>query len=307
MSRHVSIDKEALVRFATKLHEEGIQIPRWSNRYHLTSGTEEMVSYILVLDSINFCFWPEQGKEKWEIEYGSEKLSGYYALAAVLKKAVVSGIPITKAYWLAEMTLDELKKILGGRGELQLLEDRLMALKELGQVLLDEYDGKALHLVEASQGSAVNLSLLLAEKLSSFRDVAEYSCFKVSFLKRAQIFASDLFGAFGGKGSGNLNEIDRLSCFADYKLPQVLRHLGIMQYSQTLAQKIDQRILIEAQSAEEVEIRANTVWSVELLRRELQAMGEDVRAFEIDWILWNMGQSTVCCEKPYHRTLTVYY
>ena len=101
--------------------------------------------------------------------------------------------------------------------------------------------------------------------------------------------------------------MDRLTAFADYKLPQVLRHLWILRYVPELAHKIDQGILIEAGSPEEVEIRANTICVVDLIRQELEKMGKGLKAFKIDWILWNLGQDEAFKEKPYHRTVTIFY
>jgi hypothetical protein len=40
---------------------------------------------------------------------------------------------------------------------------------------------------------------------------------QVFFYKRAQIFAADVYGAFGGRGLGAFNDADRLTCFADYR------------------------------------------------------------------------------------------
>jgi len=245
--------------------------------------------------------------DMWEIEYESRRLSGYYALAISLTQAVESGIPITRADYLAELSIGTLKKVLGGQGKLQLLEDRVQILNELGQLLVREHDGRAHRLVEAAEVSAVTLARLLAEKLSSFRDVAGYMGHKVFFYKRAQIFAADLYGAFDGKGWGSFMDIGELTAFADYKLPQVLRHLGILSYTQALAQAVDQQIPLEAGSPEEVEIRANTIWAVELIRRELERLGTELRAFEIDWILWNMGQAKGYKVRPYHRTVTIFY
>ena len=306
-SRHVQINKQALVDFSRKVLADGIEVPRWDCPYHFCGSGEANVSYLLVLDSLNFCFWPAPGKVKWEIEYESRKLSGYYALAASLKDAVESGIPITEAEYLAELTLSKLKEILGGQGELQLLEYRVQSLNELGQVLLKEYGGQAFKMVEAAGKSAVKLARLLVEKLASFRDVAKYQGHEVFFHKRAQIFAADLYGAFDGKDRANFADIDKLTAFADYKLPQVLRHLGIFDYVQSLAQKVDQEIYLEAGCPDEVEIRANTIWAVELIRRELERMGKGLRAFEIDWMLWNLGQHGEFKVKPYHRTLTIFY
>jgi hypothetical protein len=306
-SRQVQINRQALIHFSRKALADGIEVPRWDSTYHFCGSGEATVSYLLVLDSLNFCFWPAAGQAKWEIEYESRKLSGYYALAASLKHAIDSGAPIIEAEYLAELTLSELKEILGGQGELPLLEHRLQILNELGQVLLEEYEGQALKLVESAGGSAIGLVRLLVERLASFRDVAEYRRHKVFFYKRAQIFAADLYGAFDGKDWANFADIDKLTAFADYKLPQVLRHLGIFDYSQALAQKVDQEIYLEAGCPEEVEIRANTIWAVELIRRELERMGKRLRAFEIDCILWNLGQHGEFKVKPYHRTLTVFY
>jgi hypothetical protein len=306
-SNEVRIDREALVRFAHNLFAEDPNVPPWNRVYHFCGKPEDMVSYLLVLDSINFCFWPEPGRKKWELVYNSQRLSGYYAMAASIKKALEEGVPIINARYLAEVSLSELKQILDGKGELQLLEERRTILNQLGQVLLDDYKGSACNFVEDSRNSAVRLVQLLSEKLGSYRDIAEYSGQKVFFYKRAQILVADLYGALGGGGLGSFIDIDMLSCFADYKLPQVLRQLGILCYTQSLAKKVDQRVLLEAGCPEEVEIRAGTIWAVELIRKELKRIGVDLRAFEIDWILWNMGQHKEFKVKPYHRTLTLFY
>jgi hypothetical protein len=306
-SRLVWIDKQALTRFAQKLLEDEIEVPPWDPLYHFCDGTEETVSYLMVLDSLNFCFWPPPGKARWEIEYKSEKLSGYYAMAASLTKAVESGIPVTSSTYLANLSSGELNNILGGQGELQLMEPRIQILNELGQVLVQEYGGNACKLVEAAGNSAASLARLLARKFSSFRDTAKCRGHKVFFYKRAQIFAADLYGAFNGKRWGGFGDMGNLTSFADYKLPQVLRHLGIMAYEESLARKVDQKTLLAPGSPEEVEIRANTVWTVELIRQELECRGKALMAFEIDWILWNLGQDDAFREKPYHRTITIFY
>lgn len=305
--QQVTIDKQALVDFLRKLIEDGIEIPSWNYDYHFFDGGHKTVAYLLILDSINFCFWPNPGAEKWEVQYKSETLSGYYALAASLKKAIESGISITDAHYLSELNLSTLKQILGGKGELQLMEERIRILNELGAFLVSRYNGEANRLVEAAENSTLKLVELLVENLHSFRDEAEYYDTKIYFYKRAQIFAADLYGAFAGKDWGFFKDIDNLTAFADYKLPQVLRHVGVFQYSPSLEHKVDNNILLDPGSPEEIEIRANTIWAVELIRLQLKRMGRNLRAFEIDWILWNLGQQRKFKEKPYHRTVTIYY
>jgi hypothetical protein len=306
-SHQVRIEEAAVYRYARECLDGRMGVPPWELAYHFFDGTQETVSYLLVLDSLNFCFWPLPGRKRWEIDYRSKRLSGYYALAASLKRAVESGIPITMAGYLAEVSLDNLKGILGGRGELQLLEQRVKILNELGWRLLKYFDGEASKLVEAAGGSAVNLARLLADTFTSFRDVANYRGKRAFFYKRAQIFAADLCGAFQGQSWGNFMDICELTAFADYKLPQVLRHLGILHYAPGLSQTLDRHTFLGSGSPEEVEIRANTIWAVELIRQELALHGESMRAIDIDWVLWNLGQDETFKQMPYHRTVTIFY
>jgi hypothetical protein len=177
----------------------------------------------------------------------------------------------------------------------------------LGELLLREYEGHASHLVQAAGRSAVSLARILAEKLNSFRDIADYQGKKVYFYKRAQLFAADLHGAFGGKEWGSFRDMEELTAFADYKLPQVLRHAGVLTYEAELASKVDQVIYLDPGSPEEVEIRSNTIWSVALILEELKRLGSELRAFEIDSMLWNLGQSDEFRARPYHRTVTIFY
>jgi hypothetical protein len=205
------------------------------------------------------------------------------------------------------MTVEELKKVLGGRGVLPLMKERVQNLNELGHVIRSRYAGKAVQLVAAAEHSAVTLARLLANELRSFRDVATYKKEKIYFYKRAQIFASDLHSAFNGKGWGNFSDAHKLTAFADYKLPQVLRHAGILQYSKTLSEKVDNLKLLKEGSEEEIEIRAHTIWAVERIRQRLEKRGKKLSASHIDWFLWSLGQNDPYRTKPYHRTKTIFY
>ena len=307
MSTRVTIDHAAPGSFARTLLERGLGVPPWDPRYHYHDGTERTVAYLMVLDALNFCFWPPEGEDTWQITFRDERLSGYVALAASLTRAVESGVPIDSARYLATLTMEALDEILAGTGCLQLKARRLINIHELGRALLSRFDGKAHRLVERARGSAVRLVRLLAEHLPSFRDTARYRGMEVGFYKRAQILAADLHGAFGGRMWGAFDDMHRLTAFADYKLPQVLRHLGIIRYAPELARTVDHQTLISAGSEEEVEIRAATVVAVEMIREALARLGHPRCAHQIDWLLWNMGQDDTYRKKPYHRTVTMCY
>jgi len=306
-SRLVRVESEAINGFTRNLLRNPIELPPWDTFYHYRGPERKMLMYLQILDTINFCFWPPEGAERWTITYRLQAVSGYYALAAALKQAMEADLPLCDPGYLASLSSDELQGILGGRGTLQLMNERAYNLNELGSILIDDYAGDPVRLVEAAQGSAVALAGIMADTFPSFCDVAIYEGQAVYFYKRAQILAADLHGAFSGSGYGGFSDIHQLTAFADYKLPQVLRHLGILRYDPDLADRIDAYKLIDPGSPEEVEIRANTIWAVELIRKQAAALGADLMSSHIDWLLWNLGQNDAFRIKPYHRVRTIFY
>ena len=280
--------------------------PTWYERYHFNDGTERTVNWILVLDALNFCFWAEKGQPRWLIEYHGEKLNGYLAEAAALKRAVEEQVPLWDAEYLSTISSEDLAHIFRGEQTIPLFEQRLHNAREAGRVLLERYDGQFNKAIEQAEYSAVKLVLLLAQDFPSFNDVTRYRNAEVRFFKRAQICAADLYGCFSGKSWGAFSDLDQLTAFADYKLPQVLRHFGVLEYHPTLAERIDNQEELEAGSEEEVELRAATVWACELLRREMLHQDHPTTTAEIDLRLWLLGQN-LSDMRPYHRTRTIYY
>src|SRR5581483_11189983 len=92
---------------------------------------------------------------------------------------------------------------------------------------------------------------------------------EIYFLKRAQICANDLSYLTQMPGGKRLTNLDKLTAFADYKIPQILREAGVIIYSEDLAELIDNYHEIPAGSKYETEIRAATVWGVELVKQRL--------------------------------------
>ena len=131
------------------------------------------------------------------------------------------------------------------------------------------------------------------------------------FYKRAQILVGDVWAAYGRSCDPShpyyFHDMNELTMFADYRVPQILRHMGIMQYSEALAMRIDALEEIPFGSAEEIEIRAATVVAVEKLQKCLVAHGRHLLVLEVDWLLWQWGESIKDTIAPHHRTLTIYY
>lgn len=277
---------------------------------HFTDCTERTANWVLLLDALNFCFWGETGQPRWRVEWHGQTLDGYVALAAALTRAVEEGHRVWDADYLANLSDSGLRDILRpvpGSPPIPLFEARLANAREAGRVLVDHYAGQFINVCKAAGGSAPTLALLLAREFSSFADIAHWQGRPVPFLKRAQICVADLHAAFHGERWGALRDLDQLTAFADYKLPQLLRAVGVLVYAPGLAAQIDSYTPLPAGSEAEIEIRAATIWAVELLRRALAAHDITRPASAIDYRLWAESQSKAPDERPYHRTRTIYY
>lgn len=309
----VTIKPGAVEEVAARLATGAVPLPEWDVELHPVGRDEaETATLVLVLDALNFCFWPQPGSDlpRWSVTWRGARYDGYLALAAALRRAVERGVPLADADYLSGLDLDGVRELLAGdpdTQEIPLIEARLANLREVGLALRDRWEGSFATAIRAAGGSAVRLIAEVLDALPSFRDVAEYRGREARFYKRAQILVADLHGALDGRGLGAFDDLDRLTTFADYKVPQILRRFGILDYHPGLAEAIARYELIPPGDEREVEIRAATIWAVELLRRALAERGRQLRAFEIDWLLWHASQSLPPDAEPYHRTLTIYY
>jgi hypothetical protein len=309
-ARLVRLDRRALEAVAARWAEQPWPEEAGLDALHFRDGTERTANWVLLLDALNFCFWGEPGQPRWRVERRGEILDGYNALAAALTRAVEEGRPLWDAAYLAQLSADELEVILrpvAGSPAIPLFEARLANAREAGRVLLDSYSGQMANVYAAAGGSAATLALLLAREFPSFADVSQWGEHRVPFLKRAQICVADLHAAFDGRHWGAFMDLDALTAFADYKLPQLLRHERALVYAPALAAEVDSYMPIAAGSEAESEIRAATVWAVELLRRALAKHGIRRPASAIDYRLWAESQTATPQARPYHRTRTIYY
>jgi hypothetical protein len=253
----------------------GRPVPAWDGRRHYTGAPDLTLRYLLILDTVNFSFW-------------GGSAGGYWQLAERLRDAFAAGEGWEPAA-LAEMTAGRLRGLIG---DLPMLEERAEALRQLGAHGFDGLVGE----------TAVETARTLADRLPSYRDVAEYDGIAVPLLKRAQIAPADLHGA----GACHFPDLASLTCFPDYKLPQVLRHFGAFEYSAELARRVDGWDELAPGEPAEVEIRAATVVAVERLRDALADRGRPLMAIEVDWMLWDLSQGLYPV-RPYHRVRTVFY
>lgn len=163
--------------------------------------------------------------------------------------------------------------------------------------------------------SALKLLSLVYEHFPSFRDEASYGHEKVTFLKRAQILVADVWACFEGDGWGRFEDIDQLTIFADYRIPQVLHYFDVLQYSDQLIDRLRKDDgLLENGEKMEVEIRAASIHAIELVRqqmRQITAAGTSLpNSIQLDFFLWGFRRDhceAIDVKSPYHRVRCIYY
>ncbi|USW57086.1 Putative queuosine salvage protein family [Septoria linicola] len=174
-------------------------------------------------------------------------------------------------------------------------------------------DHAVTRLIEEANQSAGKLVNLLAKHFDCFRDETRFDGRKVRLLKRAQIFVADLWAALNCAGYGRFDDIDHLTMFADYRVPQSLHSLGVLTYSPPLDYHIRNLRALQPGHTWEVQLRGCSIWAVELIRREiLQAQPDttSINAVLIDFFLYDLakereaqGQHAI----PHHRTRSIWY
>jgi hypothetical protein len=300
-SRWVGVDRAGISTLAARMRD--LPAVTWDRRYHFCGEEELTLRYLLVLDALNFCFWPCSSAtgEKWSVPGPKgQRLTGYFALAYALRRAAEADALFFETRALATTDAARLRAVLG---EVPLLPWRVRGMREVGEALIRF--GSAQEFFAPAQGSCRNLVELVTAQLPMFRDAALYEGRAVAFHKRAQILCADLAGTFAEAGPGRLHDLDWLTAFADYKLPQLLWAEGALVLHPLLAQRVRRFELLASGSPEEVELRAATIVAVEDLTAALRAQGGDVRPFEVDWMLWHLSQARLSV--PHHRTRTAFY
>ncbi|XP_073502609.1 queuosine 5'-phosphate N-glycosylase/hydrolase-like [Phyllobates terribilis] len=324
-SKDVSVDMPGVHSLAEKLFEKirrkEITLKGWKSLHELNpqGSGEDAVNWVFFADTLNFSFWSEKDDKKFLVKYKGKEYSGYWSFCAAMNRALDEGIPLTTASYYSNITMDQLKHVLRSDSDfpIPMIEERLEILHQTGKILLEKFDGSFLNCLKMSERSAVRLMQLVVENFPSYRDEGIFQGQKVAFYKRAQILVGDTWGVLEGQNDGCFHDIDKITMFADYRIPQALVHFGTMRYSEDLLKKLKEGWLFRYGDHEEMEVRGCSIWAVELvcdhLRELFQKNGEkmsnEINPVLIDHFLWDYARDyrEQIKEVPFHRVRCIYY
>jgi len=304
-SDFVKINREKAAEFSKKFNPD--KTDHWLNAAPFNFShfsDEEKLHFLFIFNALSFSYW---GEPKWTVEYKDKKHDGAYGLILALGRGIEEGAALTNFEYCSKITKDEFAHILRADTEIPLLEERWKILREIGTNMVTKYGGNAKNLIAKANGDAQKLVELIVQNFPSFSDTAGYKEKKIYFYKRAQLLVADIYQIFGSENFGSLENMDKITACADYKLPLILRNLEILEYTPALAQKIDSKTEIQKGSPEETEIRASTIWAVEFIKEEVKKRSPQIMSFQINDDLWLATQGSNNGNKPYHRTRTIAY
>ena len=264
----------------------------------------DRLHFLLTFDAVSFSYW---GSPKWTVEYRGKEYDGSWAMVISLGRALEEGRDITDPNYLSSMSEEEWGLITRGNVPIPLAQDRCQNLREIGEVLIQKYDGDFNNLVSSTDTDAVSLADRIVDEFPCFRDSAVYKGRAVRFYKRAQVLVGDVEWMYRDVEGLEIAGTEGLTACADYKIPQMLREYGILRYSQTLAEKVDSCQEIPKCSEEETEIRSNTIVAVDLITRGLNKKNLKIRPKDVNDHLWLESQNKIQGIRPYHLTRTTAY
>ena len=258
----------------------------------LDMETRDIVNLLLVLHTIgDYCFW---GNPKWEIETDEGILDGSYAMIYLLVNRYKSNKDFN-------MDFDEFSSFLKGNVEIPLLKKRYECLVEMNNYL----DGIARDFYDEIEDMFDDITLLeyIINNFSYFKDEAVYRENKVFFYKRAQLFVSDILHIRELKDKVKVDYSNLRGC-ADYKIPQVMNSLGMLEYTNELENIIANKEEINENTDMEIEIRASDLVVIDYIYEKLD---HKVSRMDINDYIWLLGQDKSKINKNYHRTKTIHY
>ena len=294
-SKYVKINENKLREFAESM--EQVKTNHWLSfsPYNLLDlPIETIVNFLLIYESIDFSFW---GNPKWTIQANGKNEDGSIALLYAILRYVKE-----KNADFSEISKEEFAKILKGNVEIPLFEERYKIIRNVSKIVNEKMKGNFYEYIKDIT-SDIELFDLIIRDFPSFKDERTYNGKTIYFYKLAQLLTSDILHMRELKEGIKVDYSHLVGC-SDYKIPQVMRGLGILEYNEELANIIDKKEEIKQNSIYEVEIRANMLIVIDLIKRKLN---DRVCAIDINDYIWGQGKNKSINLKPYHLTRTTNY
>ena len=259
-----------------------------------TNGGDENTAFraayfFFVQTALQYCFWDfgENGEQFHWCYKGDPKAKGSRGCVALTMDLYDDGV-------FPGMHIDQqdVQDLLASYvADMPNAESRLQILEEVANMETFYYQ---IYMPMMATGRATTQ---LADTMAEFYPKS----FADPLLKKAQLVLGLIVTNFASRG---ITLTPELTAYSDYRIPQVLRHLGLISYSPALADMVDNGKLIEKDSPEELAIRSMTILACARLAAE-----SGLTDMEIDSWLFEQSRHAdfQANAKPFHLTKTTDY
>ena len=290
-SRDVKINYDKVDELIHNLKDTHMSYWMESNPFGINDmDTKDIINFLLIYHTIgDYCFW---GDPKWEIKTDKGLMDGSFAIMYIALNRFKDNNNFN-------MSFEEFSDFLKGNVEIPLLKNRYENLVKMNE-FLKRYN-RPFNEIISGMNNDTELFEFIINSLDYYEDISYYNRHKILFYKRAQLLTSDILHVKEMKDHEIVDYSHLIGC-ADYKIPQVMRCYGMIEFSDRLASIVDSKTPLKEGSLEEIEIRANTLKVIDYISKKLNYSRMDINDF-----IWLLGQDKSKMTKPYHRTLTSHY
>ena len=248
---------------------------------------DEIINFLLIFESIDYSFW---GNPKWSVEVENSKKDGSDALLYIM----LNYIKTNGLSSFENISFDEFKTLLSGNVEIPLLRERFDTIKKVYKIVNEKMNGNFYEsIIQYTKDE--KLFEYIINNFECFKDEREYNGHTIYFYKLAQLLTSDILHLREEIEQINVDYSNLIGC-ADYKIPQTLRALGIIEYNEELSEIVDSKREIKPSSKFEVEIRASQIVVLNYIRNRLNG----ISSMDINDYLFMHSKKVKDIVKPYH-------
>jgi len=307
-AKHLKINDNNIEEVSDWLAYEEFTFPKNNDR---KIDPDNFIRTTMLINTLNFAFTDFDNSIKYEITRNGNKLSDSEAMFTQIHEAIDSGINLLDGEVQAGLTFQDLENIFKGNIEMPMLQERKDILNQVGQKLVNSYEGDWINFINSCPKKLYSNGEGLIEKLISefprFNDSSSYKGKDIHFYKLAQLAFWGIHGELSHSNYFNIEDINAMSAFADYIVPVALKVMKIVEYSEDLNEKINNGILIERDSEEEIEVRAASLFATAKLTEAVnlrRPANKTIIIPQLDYRLWKSYHAT---HHPHHLTYTIMY
>lgn len=287
-SEHVKINYNKLDEFIKNIDCNNLKNWLMFNPYNLLDlDIEIIINLLLVFECICYSFW---GEPKWTIETEEGYKDGSDALFYIMINYVKKSNNVD----FSEISFDEFKHLLKGNVNIPLLKERYETITEVSKIVNEKMNGNFYNYIK-NLSSDVELLDLIVNSFKTFKDERTYNGKTIYFYKLAQLLTSDILHIRGYLENVKVDYSNLIGC-ADYKIPQTLSALGIIEYDYKLSNLVDSRYELEISSKYEVEIRASQIVVIDYIKSKFK----NVNSIDINDYLFTYSKKVKNIVRPYH-------